>query len=162
MRWLPTVLHAVAAAALVVSPAAVTAAAARNSTNSGVAVPRIIDGTTARSSTIDPANEYDTTRFTVDLNIFQGLYGVPNGAKASAVLAERDAITRGFTTWSAVRHGVKFSNGGKGKFASADVKYSFDRVLKIKGDQGIYTLLSALSSVTTERRLHGRLPPQHA
>jgi peptide/nickel transport system substrate-binding protein len=42
---------------------------------------------------------------------------------------------------------VKFSNGDP--MTSADVKYSFDRVVKIKGDQGIYTLLSALSSVTT-------------
>src|SRR4029077_7597415 len=41
----------------------------------------------------------------------------------------------------------KFSNGDP--MTSTDVKYSFDRVQAIQGDQGIYTLLSYLASTTT-------------
>ena len=45
-------------------------------------------------------------------------------------------------------------------FTSADVKWTFDRVIKIKGDQGIYALLSNLKSTIRERDLRGHLPPE--
>src|SRR5262249_8358620 len=52
-------------------------------------------------------------------------------------------------TWTCqLRHNVKFSNGDP--MTSADVKYSFDRVQAIKGDQGIWTLLTYLASTTTK------------
>ncbi|HZS30287.1 MAG TPA: ABC transporter substrate-binding protein [Gaiellaceae bacterium] len=108
----------------------------------------IIDGTTGTVVNIDPANQYDYDSFTVDLNIFQGLYGFPHGAKLQPVLATGCSHSANLKTWTCqLRHGVKFSNGDP--MTSADVKYSFDRVLKIKGDQGIYTLLSDLKSTTT-------------
>jgi peptide/nickel transport system substrate-binding protein len=108
----------------------------------------IIDGTTDTVVNIDPANEYDYGSFTVDLLIFQGLYGFPNGAKLQPVLATGCKASTNLKTWTCgLRQGVKFSDGNT--MTSADVKYSFDRVLKIKGDQGIYTLLSNLASTTT-------------
>ena len=108
----------------------------------------IIDGTTDTVVNIDPANEYDYGSFTVDLLIFQGLYGFPNGAKLQPVLATGCKASANLKTWTCgLRKNVKFSDGNT--MTSADVKYSFDRVLKIKGDQGIYTLLSNLKSTTT-------------
>ena len=47
----------------------------------------IVDGTTDSVVNIDPANQYDYGSFTVDLPIFEGLYGFPNGAKLQPVLA---------------------------------------------------------------------------
>ncbi len=108
----------------------------------------IIDGTTGTVVNIDPANEYDYDSFTVDLPIFQGLYGFPTGAKLKPVLATGCSHTKNLKTWTCqLRHNVKFSNGDP--MTSADVKYSFDRVQKIKGDQGIWTLLTYLKSTTT-------------
>jgi peptide/nickel transport system substrate-binding protein len=107
----------------------------------------IVDGTTDSVVNIDPANQYDYGSFTVDLPIFQGLYGFPNGAKLQPVLATRCKSSPNLKTWTcALRHNVKFWDGNP--MTSADVKYSFDRVQKIKGDQGIYTLLSNLKSTS--------------
>jgi peptide/nickel transport system substrate-binding protein len=142
-RWLQAVLVAAAAAmALVVAGCGGGGGSGSNSNA------QIIDGTTGTVVNIDPANEYDYDSFTVDLNLFQGLYGFPNGAKLAPVLATGCSHSADLKTWTCqLRHNVKFSNGDP--MTSADVKYSFDRVLKIKGDQGIYTLLSALSTVST-------------
>jgi peptide/nickel transport system substrate-binding protein len=142
LRWL-LIGSAVAAMAL----AAGLAATAYGSGKANSKV--IIDGTTGTVVNIDPANEYDYDSFTVDLPIYQGLYGFPSGAKLKPVLAKSCSHTKNLKTWTCqLRHGVKFSNGDP--MTSADVKYSFDRVLKIKGDQGIYTLLSDLKSTSVK------------
>ena len=123
---------------------AVIATGAYGSSKSGGV---LIDGSTGTVVNIDPANEYDYDSFTVDLNIFQGLYGFPNNATLQPVLATGCTHSSNLKTWTCqLRHNVKFSNGDP--MTSADVKYSFDRVQKIKGDQGIYTLLSYLKSTT--------------
>jgi len=107
----------------------------------------IIDGTTGTVVNIDPANQYDYDSFTLDLPLFQGLYGFPHGAKLQPVLATGCKASANLKTWTCgLRHNVKFSDGSP--MTSADVKWSFDRVLKIKGDQGIWTLLSNLKSTT--------------
>lgn len=140
-RWL--------SAALVVAAVAVASVVATNAyggskAGSGI----IIDGTTDTVTNIDPANEYDFGTVTVNEEIFQGLYGFPTGPKLEPVLATGCTHSKDVKTWTCqLRHGVKFSNGDP--MTSADVKYSFDRVQKIKGDQGIYTLLSYLKNTTT-------------
>src|SRR6266550_2518705 len=117
----------------------------RSAAASGV----IVDGTTDTVVNIDPANQYDYGSFTLDLPLFQGLYGFPNGAKLAPVLATGCAPSEDLKTWTcALRKNVKFSDGTP--MTSADVKWSFDRVNKIKGDQGIYTLLSNLGSVSVK------------
>jgi peptide/nickel transport system substrate-binding protein len=108
----------------------------------------LVDGTTDSVTNIDPANEYDFGTFTLDLLIYQGLYGFPHGAKLEPVLATKCTPKGTNATWfCTLRRNVKFSDGSP--FTSADVKHTFDRVLKIKGDQGIYALLSNLKSTTT-------------
>ena len=112
----------------------------------------VIDGTTDTVVNIDPANEYDYGSFTVDLLIFQGLYGFPHGATLAPVLATGCTHSANLATWTCnLRHNVKFSDGTP--MTSADVKWSFDRVQKIKGDQGIWTLLSNLKSTTSTGRI---------
>ena len=138
-RGLVTVLAVAAASAAVIATTAYG-----SSKTSGV----IVDGTTGTVVNIDPANEYDYDSFTVDLNIFQGLYGFPNNATLKPVLATGCTSSANLETWTcSLRHNVHFSNGDL--MTSTDVKYSFDRVQAIKGDQGIYTLLSYLKSTTT-------------
>jgi peptide/nickel transport system substrate-binding protein len=108
----------------------------------------LVDGTTDSVTNIDPANEYDFGTFTLDLLIYQGLYGFPHGAKLEPVLATKCTPKGTNATWfCTLRRNVKFSDGSP--FTSADVKWTFDRVIKIKGDQGIYALLSNLKSTTT-------------
>lgn len=134
-------------AVLIVALAAVAAVVATSAYGGAKSSGIIIDGTTGTVVNIDPANQYDYDSFTVDLNIFQGLYGFPHGAKLQPVLATGCSHSGDLKTWTCqLRHGIKFSNGDP--MTSADVKYSFDRVLKIKGDQGIYTLLSDLKSTS--------------
>src|SRR5689334_20796802 len=96
----------------------------KSTSTGGNSSARIIDGT----------NEYDYDSFTVDLQIFQGLYGFPTSSKLAPVLAKGCNHSADLKTWTCeLRQGVKFSNVDT--MTSADVKYSFDRVLKIKGDQ---------------------------
>jgi peptide/nickel transport system substrate-binding protein len=141
---LATVLAGLAAVAVVAGQSLASAGSHQSARASGV----IVDGTTDTVVNVDPANEYDYGSFTVDLLIFQGLYGFPNGAKLQPVLATGCKASANLKTWTCgLRKNVKFSDGNP--MTSADVKYSFDRVLKIKGDQGIYTLLSNLKSTTT-------------
>jgi peptide/nickel transport system substrate-binding protein len=136
----------VVAAVGLVAAAAVAASAWARSGHAQAGT--LVDGTTDSVTNIDPANEYDYGTFTLDLLIFQGLYGYPHGAKLQPVLAT-GCVPKGTTiTWfCTLRKNVKFSDGSP--FTSADVKWSFDRVLKIKGDQGIYALLSNLKSTST-------------
>jgi len=137
------VLASLAAVAVVAGSSLAGVSSHHSTTASSV----IVDGTTDTVVNIDPANEYDYGSFTVDLLIFQGLYGFPHGAKLEPVLATGCKASANLKTWTCgLRKNVKFSDGNP--MTSADVKYSFDRVLKIKGDQGIYTLLSNLKSTT--------------
>ena len=112
-RVLVTVLAVVAAVTAVVATTAYGGAKAKKV---------IVDGSTGTVVNIDPANEYDYDSFSVDLNIFQGLYGFPHGAKLQPVLATGCTHSADLKTWTCkLRHGVKFSNGDP--MTSADVKY---------------------------------------
>lgn len=135
----------VAALALVAAAAIAASAWARGG---HTAATTLVSGTTDSVTNLDPANEYDYGTFTLDLLMFQGLYGYPNGSTLKPVLAT-GCTPKGTTkTWfCGLRRNVKFADGTP--MTSADVKWSFDRVLKIKGDQGIYALLSNLASTTT-------------
>jgi peptide/nickel transport system substrate-binding protein len=137
---------AVVAALALVGAAVVAASAWARSGHKTASV--LIDGTTDSVTNIDPANEYDYGTATLDLLIFQGLYGYPNGAKLEPVLATKCVAKAGNKAWTCgLKKNLKFSDGSP--LTSADVKWTFDRVQKIKGDQGIYALLSNLASTTT-------------
>ena len=136
----------VVAALVLVAAAAVAASAWARGGHATAST--LVDGTTDSVTNIDPANEYDYGTFTLDLLLFQGLYGYPHGSKLEPVLATGCAPKGTTSTWfCTLRKNVKFADGTP--MTSADVKWSFDRVNKIKGDQGIYALLSNLKSVST-------------
>ena len=138
----------VAAVVGVLALVAATAVAASAWAHGGHAqATTLVDGTTDSVTNLDPANEYDYGSATLDLLMFQGLYGYPHGAKLEPLLATRCAPRAGNTAWTCtLKRNVKFADGTP--FTSADVKWSFDRVQKIKGDQGIYALLSNLKSTS--------------
>jgi peptide/nickel transport system substrate-binding protein len=140
-------LVGMAALVVVVSAAAASVAFARATGTHSTKATTLVDGTTDSVTNIDPANEYDFGTFTLDVLIFQGLYGFPHGTKLEPVLATGCSPRPTLKTWvCTLRKGIKFSDGST--FDSADVKWSFDRVIKIHGDQGIYALLSNLQSTS--------------
>jgi peptide/nickel transport system substrate-binding protein len=109
----------------------------------------LIDGTTDSVVNIDPAASYDFGSKVVQDLIFQRLLEVGPGSLAPhPALATKCGFVGGLRTYAcSLRHGVKFHNGHL--FTSADVKFSFDRTVRIKDPSGIYTLLANLKSVAT-------------
>jgi peptide/nickel transport system substrate-binding protein len=110
----------------------------------------LVDGTTDSVVNIDPAGSYDLGSQAVQYVIFQHLLEAgPGGLTPHPVLATKCAFQGNLKTYGCtLRHGVKFQNGKT--MTSADVKWSFDRVIKIKDPSGIYTLLADLGSVSTK------------
>ena len=107
----------------------------------------IVDGTTDTVTNIDPAGNYDFGSGTLDYQIFQHLLEAgPGGLTPHPVLATKCGFKGSLRVFQcALRHGVKFHNGHV--MTSADVVWSFDRVVRIKDPSGIYTLLSNMQSV---------------
>jgi len=125
---------------------AVTGATARTTSSSSI----LIDGSTETVTNIDPAGNYDYGTATVDYMIFNRLLASGPGTNLAPhpELATKCSSVGGLATWACdLRKGVEFSNGDP--FTSTDVKFSFDRTIKIKDPSGISSLISNLKSVTT-------------
>jgi peptide/nickel transport system substrate-binding protein len=108
----------------------------------------LVDGTTDSVTNIDPAGNYDFGSATVDYQIFQHLLEAgPGSLTPHPVLATKcEFAGGGLTTYTCdLRKNVKFHNGKT--MTSADVVASFERVVKIQDESGIYTLLSNLKSI---------------
>jgi len=139
----------VVAAAALVAVAAFGVQAALSGSNATAAKDVLVSGTTDSVTNIDPAGNYDFGSFTVDANIFEHLLDAKRGTKLQPSLATGCKSGNKARTWTCtLRRGVTFHDGSS--FNSADVKWSFDRVLKIRDPSGIYTLITDLKSVTTK------------
>src|SRR5919204_4515034 len=109
----------------------------------------LIDGTTDTVTNIDPAGNYDFGTFTLDNLVFEHLIELKPGGKLTPGLATNCSSNEQLTVWTCtLRKGVKFHNGDD--FTSTDVKFSFDRVQKIKDPSGIYSLLGNLKSTEAQ------------
>ena len=130
--------------AVAVAGASVGQSALGGADQSGV----LVAGTSDTVTNLDPAGNYDYGSFSADILIYQQLMGFPNGAKLQPVLATKCFALGSNKTWRCnLRRGVTFHDGSA--FDSADVKHTFDRVIKINDPSGISSLLGNLKSTKT-------------
>jgi peptide/nickel transport system substrate-binding protein len=98
----------------------------------------------------DPASGYDPGSWLLFDNVFQSLLSFPKGAiEPQPELAKHCAFTdtRAMVYRCELKDGLKFSNGDA--LTSADVKFSFDRMLKINDPAGPAVMFPLLGKVET-------------
>ncbi|TFC52545.1 ABC transporter substrate-binding protein [Cryobacterium shii] len=102
-------------------------------------------GTTDKVTTLDPAGSYDNGSFSVQNQVFPFLmntpYGSPDVEPDIATKAEFTSPTEYTVT---LKPDLKWANGNA--LTSSDVKFTFDRQLKIADDNGPSSLLYNLAS----------------
>ncbi|GEB56380.1 ABC transporter substrate-binding protein [Streptomyces gardneri] len=110
-------------------------------------------GTTDAITSLDPAGAYDAGSWAMYSNIFQSLLTfkpgfttpVPDAAESCKFVGSK------LTTYQCtLRDDLSFANGRK--VTAEDVKYSFERMLRIKTDVGPKALFPTLKSVTSQDR----------
>ncbi|MGK5529548.1 ABC transporter substrate-binding protein [Streptomyces sp. URMC 129] len=110
----------------------------------------IVVGTTDAVPATDPASGYDPGSWLVFTNVFQSLLSFPpGGTEPQPEAAERcgftDRVSRRFTC--TLRDDLTFSNGDD--LTAADVKFSFERTLRINDPDGPAVLLSTIDRIET-------------
>jgi peptide/nickel transport system substrate-binding protein len=97
----------------------------------------------------DPAAGYDPGSWLLFNNVFQSLLAFPKGASVpEPEAAEKCGFAAGSKVYRCtLRPGLKFSNGNP--LTSADVKFSFERTLKIGAPSGPTPLLSTIERIET-------------
>ncbi|MFF7973074.1 ABC transporter substrate-binding protein [Streptomyces sp. NPDC007905] len=98
----------------------------------------------------DPASGYDPGSWLLFNNVFQSLLGFPKGATQPQPEAAKECAftgTRAMVYQCTLKDGLKFSNGDA--LTSEDVKFSFDRMLKIDDAAGPAVMFPMLDKVDT-------------
>jgi peptide/nickel transport system substrate-binding protein len=104
----------------------------------------IIRGTTDQPVGYDPAGVYDLPSWDALVNIYETVLWIPPGGnKPEPDVASCD-FTNATTYKCTVRAGDQFSDGTA--LTSKDIKFSFDRNIKIANPQGASSVLSNLKS----------------
>jgi peptide/nickel transport system substrate-binding protein len=102
-------------------------------------------GTTDTVTALDPAGSYDLGSSTLEYNVYQTLVTVPpNSTKIVGDAAKSCTYDDPTTLTCTLNPGEKFSNGDA--LTSSDVKYSFERAIKIQDANGAAIYL--LGSIT--------------
>lgn len=108
----------------------------------------LIHGTTDPPVSYDPAGSYDLPSWNVIYNTYQNLLQIPPGGnRPEPDAAEQCDFTDPKTYECTLKEGLKFSDGSD--LTAEDVKFSFDRNLKIADPQGASSLFANLKSVQT-------------
>ena len=113
-----------------------------------------------RSPSLDPAGSYDNGSFAV----MNQVYPVPDEHRRTApptcspTSPSRPSFTSPTEYTVKLKPGLKFANGHD--LTSSDVKFSFDRQLKINDPNGPASLLGNLASVVGAGPDHGRVPAE--
>jgi peptide/nickel transport system substrate-binding protein len=108
----------------------------------------LLVGTTDKVTTLDPAGSYDNGSLQVQIQVFPYLVGT-DYQKTDVVpdLAESAEFTSPTDYTVKLPSGLKWANGHA--LTSSDVKFTFDRQLKIADENGPSSLLYNLDSVET-------------
>ncbi|MFC4513974.1 MULTISPECIES: ABC transporter substrate-binding protein [Streptomyces] len=107
-------------------------------------------GTTDTVTALDPAGAYDAGSWALYGNLFQSLLTFAPGSKNPVPDAARSCGFKGddLRTYTCeLRPELSFANGHE--LTAEDVKFSFDRIARIKSPQGPGPLLETLGSVET-------------
>ncbi|WP_128375616.1 ABC transporter substrate-binding protein [Streptomyces cavernae] len=121
-----------------------------DSSGSGGSGASIVMGMSDDIQATDPASGYDPGSWLLFNNVFQSLLSFPKGAtepepEAAESCAFTDSETKVYKC--TLRDGLKFSNGDD--LTSKDVKFSFDRMLKINDADGPAVMFPMLGKVET-------------
>jgi peptide/nickel transport system substrate-binding protein len=134
----------VLAAALAACGSSNSSGSGGNSSSGGKGSPWIL-GTTDSVTALDPAGSYDLGSSTLEYNLYQTLVTVPpNSTKIVGDAAKSCTYNDPKTLTCTLNAGEKFSNGDP--LTSEDVKYSFERAIKIQDANGAAIYL--LGSIT--------------
>ncbi|MFI0967921.1 ABC transporter substrate-binding protein [Streptomyces sp. NPDC021080] len=116
----------------------------RSSTGTGEAA--ITVGTTDQVTALDPAGSWDAGSGTIESEVYATLLSVKNGAtKVSPDLAKGIEPTGPKEYTVTLKKDLRFANGHR--LTSSDVKFSFDRTVRIADENGPSSLLYDLDSV---------------
>lgn len=112
----------------------------------GEAAKSIIVGTTDVVTSLDPAGAYDNGSWQVVINVYPFLMNQPEGtSEIKPDIAESAEFATPTDYTVKLKSGLKFANGND--LTSSDVKFTFDRQIKIADPNGPSSLLSNLESV---------------
>ncbi|MCT2183545.1 ABC transporter substrate-binding protein [Brevibacterium casei] len=105
-------------------------------------------GTTDKVTVLDPAGAYDNGTSLVEQQVYPFLLAYkPGTAELNPSIAESADFTDPKKYEVKLKDGLKFANGNE--LTSSDVKFSFDRQIKIQDPNGPSSLLGGLESVET-------------
>jgi peptide/nickel transport system substrate-binding protein len=106
----------------------------------------VILGTTDKVGSLDPAAAYDLPSWTITRNTFQKLMRYPEGSTTAVPdAAEKCGFPDPKTYTCTLKPGLTFSDGSP--LTGKDVKFSFDRMVKINDPNGPAPLLGSMESV---------------
>ena len=106
----------------------------------------LVIGTTDKITSLDPAGAYDAGSFNVAIQVFPFLLNTPYGSSdVQPDIATSAEYTSPTEYTVKLKPGLKYANGHD--LTSSDVKFSFDRMLKINDPNGPASLLGNLDSV---------------
>ncbi|WP_030193015.1 ABC transporter substrate-binding protein [Streptomyces sp. NRRL S-87] len=142
-QWLAAPLGAATAAALL------SGCGSDESASAGTGQ-TVVMGMSDDVQAVDPASGYDPGSWLLFNNVFQSLLHFPKGSTTPEPDAAQEC---GFDSGGSrvyrctLRSGLKFSNGND--LTSEDVKFSFERTLKINDDNGPAVMLTSIESIDT-------------